>query len=126
MHEFSKRVQTRFSELAHSLDKDHGLMAMPVILVVTLCAIPFMLIEMLTWRKVDLPACDHLIDNKRAGYRKDPHCSRCSKPLCTARNEYGGVCLRERGHKGPHRNAYLKQQSEWRSHGSTLFYEKDL
>jgi hypothetical protein len=125
MHKFAQRMQTRCIELAQALDKDYGLVVMPLVLVVTLCAIPFMFIEMVTWTKAALPACDHRIDNKRAGYRKDPHCSRCGKPLCTSRNEYGGVCLRDRGHDGLHRNPYLKQNSEWRAHGSTLLNDSE-
>jgi hypothetical protein len=120
MHTFAKRIATRCTELSQRLDKDYGVCMMPVILLVTLVGVPFMFIEMLTWEKPSAPVCDHRIDNKRANYRKDPYCSRCGKPLCTSRNEYGGVCLLLRGHDGLHRNPYLKQSSEWRAHGSTL------
>jgi hypothetical protein len=120
MHKFAKRIQTRCAELSQGLDREYGLLAMPVILVVTIWAIPFMFIELVTWTAPEPPACDHRIDNKRAGYRRDPWCSRCSEPLCTAKNEYGGVCLRTRGHPGLHRNPYLREHSEWRGTGSTL------
>lgn len=124
MHKFAKRVQTRCTELAQSIERDHGLKGLPIALVFMMVAIPFMLIEMLTWTAAENPVCDHRIDNKRPGYRKDPHCSRCGKPLCTARNERGGVCMKERGHAGFHHNPFLKDNSEWRSTGSTLLNDE--
>lgn len=120
MHKFSKRAQNWCSELSNGLDKDYGLLALPVGMVLMLVSIPFMFIEMVTWTKAEVPPCDHRIDNKRANYRKDPRCSRCGIPLCTSRSEYGGVCLRERGHSGLHCNPNLRRNSEWRSQGSTL------
>lgn len=122
MHEFAKRVQTRCMEIGHRLDREHGLKAMPLILMLTIFAIPFMLIEMLTWTAT-VPQCEHRIDNRRQNYRKDPYCARCGKPLCTSRNENGASCMRERGHDGVHRNMNLKSQTEWRSTGSTLLNE---
>ena len=116
---WSKDTQRKLSELSDSLDRDYGLMILPITIIILLAGIPLIFIEMIAPAEKIENECFHVLDTKKPGYRKNPTCVKCGKEMCQSRNNKGGNCMLLRGHEGRHRNPFLKESSEWLPFGDT-------